>query len=39
LGYLECFDGSVWEISTGGGDEVTTTIMEELSTVYIIVFG
>jgi len=39
LGYLECFDGTVWEVSTGGGDEVTTTIMEELSTVYIIVFG
>jgi len=26
-------------VATGGGDEVTTTIMEELSTVYIIVFG
>jgi hypothetical protein len=37
--YLECYDGSVWVVSTGGGDEVTTTIMEELSTVYIIVFG
>jgi hypothetical protein len=37
--YLECYDGSVWTVSTGGGDEVTTTIMEELSTVYIIVFG
>lgn len=39
VGYLECFDGSVWNVSTGGGDEVTTAIMEDLSTVYIIVFG
>jgi len=38
-GYLECFDGSVWAISTGGGDEVTTVIMEDLSHIYTLMLG
>jgi hypothetical protein len=37
--YLECFDGTVWAISTGGGIEVTTEIMNELSNVYALILG
>jgi len=39
VGYLECFDGSVWVISTGGGEEVTQEIMEDLSYLYTLVLG
>jgi hypothetical protein len=39
IGYLECYDGSVWEISTGGGDEVTTEIMENLGHAYTLMLG
>jgi hypothetical protein len=37
--YLECFDGSVWAVATGGGVEVTTEIMEDLSHVWILTLG
>jgi hypothetical protein len=37
--YLECFDGTVWAVSTGGGEEVTSEIMNELSNVYALVLG
>jgi len=37
--YLECFDGTVWVVSTGGGEEVTTPIMEDLSNVYSLILG
>ena len=37
--YLECFDGSVYVIATGGGDEVTEEIMEELGNVYSLILG
>jgi hypothetical protein len=37
--YLECFDGSVWIVSTGGGEEVTTPIMDDLSNVYTLILG
>jgi hypothetical protein len=37
--YLECFDGTVWAVSTGGGIEVTTEIMDELSNVYALILG
>jgi len=37
--YLECFDGTVWAVSTGGGIEVTTEIMNELSNVYALILG
>jgi hypothetical protein len=38
-GYLECFDGTVFVISTGGGEEVTQTIMNDLSNVYTLILG
>lgn len=38
-GYLECFDGSVYVIATGGGAEITTNIMEDLSNLYSLILG
>jgi hypothetical protein len=37
--YLECYDGTVWAVSTGGGVEVDVPIMEDLSHVYILMLG
>ena len=39
LSYLECFDGTVWGVATGGGATVTQAYMEDLSHVYTLVFG
>jgi hypothetical protein len=39
VGYLECFDGTVWNISTGGGDEVTSVIMEDFGHAYTLMLG
>jgi hypothetical protein len=38
-GYLECFDGTVYVVATGGGIEVTTEIMEDLGHVYTLMLG
>jgi hypothetical protein len=37
--YLECFDGSVYIIATGGGDLVTQEFMEDLGFVYSAILG
>jgi hypothetical protein len=39
LEYLECFDGTVWAVATGGGEEVTNEIMEDLSNVWSLILG
>lgn len=39
LGYLECFDGTVWQVATGGGIIITPAIQQELSEVYTLIFG
>jgi hypothetical protein len=39
VGYLECFDGTVWVISTGGGEEVTETVMNDLGNIYTLILG
>ena len=39
LGYLECFDGTVWQVATGGGVVVTPAIMENLVHQYTLIFG
>ncbi len=39
LGYMECFDGTVWQVATGGGTVVTPAVMEELGNVYTLIFG
>lgn len=38
-GYLECFDGTVWIVSTGGGEEVTQEFMNDLGHAYILILG
>jgi hypothetical protein len=38
-GYLECFDGAVWAVSTGGGIDVTVEIMEDLGHAYTLMLG
>jgi len=38
-GYLECFDGTVWAVSTGGGIEVSSEIMSDLSNIYTLMLG
>jgi hypothetical protein len=38
--YLECFDGSVWAVSIGGGGgTVTQTDMEYLGEIYTLILG
>ena len=39
LSYLECFDGTVWGVATGGGATVTQAYMEELGHVYTLLLG
>lgn len=39
LNYLECFDGTVWSVATGGGETVTEAVMEDLGHVYTLIFG
>lgn len=38
-GYLECFDGTVWTVSTGGGEEVTQEVMDDLGNAYVLILG
>lgn len=37
--YLECFDGSVWAVATGGGVEVSVEIQEDLSHAWTLTLG
>lgn len=37
--YLECYDGAVWAVSTGGGISVTVEIMEDLGHAYTLMLG
>jgi len=39
LGYLECFDGSVYQVATGGGRVISEPIMEDLGNIYSLIFG
>lgn len=39
LGYMECFDGTVYQVATGGGRVVTPVIMEEFGHLYTLIFG
>jgi hypothetical protein len=39
LDYLECYDGSVWAVSTGGGINVSVVIMEDLGHAYTLMLG
>jgi hypothetical protein len=37
--YLECFDGTVWQVATGGGIVITPAVMEDLGNVYTLILG
>ena len=37
--YLECFDGTVYVVATGGGDLVTQEFMEDLGFIYSAILG
>lgn len=39
LGYLECYDGTVYLAATGGGTVITPAIQQELSEIYTLIFG
>lgn len=38
-GILECFDGSVYIVATGGGEVVTQDLMTDLGHIYTIMWG
>ncbi len=38
-GYLECFDGNVYQVASGGGAVVTPRLMEEFGNLYALVLG
>ena len=37
--YLECFDGTTWEIATGPGGSISSVQNEDLSNAYILMLG
>jgi hypothetical protein len=37
--YLECWDGNVWNVSTGGGATVTQALMKEFSDIWALTLG
>lgn len=37
--YLECFDGTTYQVATGGGRVVTADIMTELGNLYALILG
>lgn len=39
LQYLECYDGTIYTVATGGGETVTQQFMEDLGFVYSVVLG
>ena len=39
IGYLECWDGNVYVVATGGGETVTTEYMQDLGNVYSLILG
>lgn len=38
-GYMECFDGTVWAVATGGGVTVTESGMNDLGNIWTLVLG
>jgi hypothetical protein len=39
LQYLECFDGNIYQVATGGGTVITATVMQELGELYSLILG
>jgi len=38
-GWLECYDGTVYQVATGGGVVITPKLMEELGDIYALMLG
>lgn len=39
LEYVECYDGTVWQLSTGGGATISVPVMQDLGNVYSLILG
>jgi hypothetical protein len=39
LQYVECYDGTVWQLSTGGGATISVPVMQDLGNVYSLILG
>jgi hypothetical protein len=39
LEYIECYDGTVWQLSTGGGATISVPIMQDLGNIYSLILG
>lgn len=39
LGYLECWTGTEWALSTGGGGDVTIPVMDDISNIWGLILG
>ena len=39
LEYVECYDGTVWQLSTGGGATISVPVMQDLGNVYSLMLG
>ena len=39
LAYVECYDGTVWQLSTGGGATISVPVMQDLGNVYSLILG
>jgi hypothetical protein len=39
LEYIECYDGTVWQLSTGGGATISVPVMQDLGNVYSLILG
>jgi hypothetical protein len=39
LEYIECYDGTVWQLSTGGGATISVPVMQDLGNIYSLILG
>jgi len=39
LAYVECYDGTLWQLSTGGGATISVPVMQDLGNVYTLILG
>ena len=39
LEYIECYDGTIWQLSTGGGATISVPVMQDLGNVYSLILG
>ena len=39
LEYVECYDGTLWQLSTGGGATISVSVMQDLGNIYSLMLG